>query len=56
VPEIYTYEDVPLPGDEEAYLRRTYPEYFDGKPHSGGWDECACCPLPDDETETPHAD
>lgn len=26
-------------------------------PHPGGWDECLCCPLPDDnEIETPHAD
>lgn len=48
---------VPDPGDEATYLRVRYPEYFDGKPHEGGWDECACCPLPDEnENETRHAD
>lgn len=55
MPEVYTYEDAPLPGDEETYLRWRYPEYFTGQPHEGGWDECACCPLPDDENETPDA-
>jgi hypothetical protein len=48
---------VPEPGDEEAYLRVAYPEYFTEEPHEGGWDECACCPLPDEnETEIPHAE
>ncbi|WP_168801655.1 hypothetical protein [Glycomyces buryatensis] len=40
-------------GSDEAYWEAWWTEAYGHGPHPGGWDECMCCPLPDDEDENP---